>query len=263
MLTALAKFSVFIGAHVVIASAWKRYSGAAWGVLLFSLVAFSINFLIRIPLSQLISVLLKPGDLFMLLEVPFWVTFVAQWLVLGIVREGVRWVTFRHIATSVRGWRDGVMFGLGYSFLTTLSVLGDRFPDSLKDPVLPPHSIAGAVEMMNDDFLWVAIPFLFSSTVVSTTIFNVGTSLAVLYSVQRQRPWFMLVAIALYVLFVSTATFSAFNLVGVELPGIRSGWSFMYVREIAQFVTALPPLALTMFLRKRMNSETIGVPAQP
>ena len=255
MIDLAAKLTLVVGLHVAIAVVWKYRTNAAWISLLFALVAFSIHYVVRIPLYRVVTQFLDPLSWdFVPLSI-FWTPLIIWWVIFGIAREGVRWFTFRHVTTGIESWRDGVLFGIGYSSLSMLSTLGQYVPvHDVYDPLVPELSFIETINAINDNFLWLTMPFFLWKWLVIMMIFNVGTSVAVLFSVRRQNVWLLLAAVGLHIL-LTAAPWVSIQFPSVQLgPGaFLSRWSFMIFREIIALIAVLPALWLIFGPRKALD----------
>ena len=178
---------------------WQRRSRASWTILLFASAAFAVNSALRLPLDRWL-----PQAMPFLDADPSGSHWPAAFLVMltyGLIREGVRWLTFRYAAANVRAWQEGVMFGLGYACLAVLAENTPLFSElgAAANQVPDP-----AAEAMPDVpfSVWFMPTVLFTLYVgVVQTIFNVGTALAVMFSVRRRDPWLFLAAVLLYAVY--------------------------------------------------------------
>lgn len=131
MLILSAKLLLILFLPLAAVLAWQWRTRAAWRCALFALGALAVNFAVQLPIdrnfSELFIVLVGDpafGDGMRLY-------LLAHALAFGLVREGIRWLTFRYAATSVRSWNEGVLFGLGYSAFATLLTLGIYIHDDI------------------------------------------------------------------------------------------------------------------------------------
>ena len=102
----IAILSLIIALPVVASFVFQRHSRAQWGSLLFGFGAFAVNGLVRIPLTMeqvLATPLFRELLAFfpdILMRVPTaWIIYA---LILGLVREGIRWLILFFVATNVR-----------------------------------------------------------------------------------------------------------------------------------------------------------------
>ena len=181
------------------AIAWQRHSRAFWGSLFFGFGAFAVYGLVRIPLGQVLThplflKLLDPlPDLFM----NFPTAWVIWTFIFGLFREGIRWLTFFFPATSVRTWKECVLFGLGYSCLVAAQQIGANISYSAasQQKNLSQYSFVELIQVVNDMTLWWAALYSALNWGVVETIFNIGTCLLVMFSVRRQNVWLFLAAV--------------------------------------------------------------------
>lgn len=258
MIILIAKLSLIIGLNIAVAIVWQKRTQAAWIGLLFALIAFSIHFLARIPLDRLLPLLFDPLVGRLVFWHGIWPSWIIQFLLFGLLREGVRWLTFRHVATSVQSWRDGVMFGIGYSSLATLLLLGEHIPTHLTSSDLPPPpliSLIATAGIVNDSLTWANTLLLTWQWGVVLMIFNVGTSLAVLTSVQRRQVWLLLTAVMLYVIYGAAPKMVLLHYADVQVGGLDPLWSLVFLFNLAYFIAVLPALWLIFRLRKPLDKS--------
>lgn len=265
MTALIAKLTLIIGLHLAITVIWQKRTGAAWSVLIFALVAFVVHYLARIPLREQIAPLLGlqagpahwgvPAEVWGL-PVMVWgiPTFlIPRYLFFGLFREAVRWLTFRYVATSVQSWRDGVLFGIGYTCFAMLLRLWTLLSEQTVEPGLVPPSLIARIMILKDDFLWEQALSLTWQYGVSNMIFNVGTSLAVLFSVRRRQVWPLLIAALLHVLIPVAVWLSVIHVPSPQLEWPWRLWFFIAWRESAAFIAVLPALLLTFLLRRPLD----------
>ena len=70
-------------------------------------------------------------------------------LIYALFREGIRWLILFFPATSVRTWKEGVMFGLGYSWLVALQILGKYVSEYSEEIELYQYSFFETIELVN------------------------------------------------------------------------------------------------------------------
>lgn len=255
MIILIAKILLILVPHIAIAIVWQKRTHAAWSGLLFALVAFSIHFLVRIPLDRLLPLLFEPIVGRLVFWQGLWPSWIIQWLLFGLLREGVRWLTFRHVATSVQSWRDGVMFGIGYSSFATLILLGEHIPTHIPNSTPPPPTLIGAAMMVNDSFKWTNTLQVAWQWGVILMTFNVATSLAVLFSVQRRQVWLLLTAVMLFVIYAAAPRVVLLYYADVQVGGLDPQGSLMLLFNLANVIAVLPPLWLIFRLRKPLDKS--------
>ena len=251
MITLIAKLFMVVGLHIAITIVWQKRTGAAWRALLFALVAFFIHFFARIPLAQQVAPYFDQLDGRMVLGV--YTPLIPQWLLFGLFREGIRWATFRFLATSVQSWRDGVMFGIGYSSIAFLLMLWGLLAPQTIDPGLVPASPIRRDLLLDDLFVWEHAIFLAWHLVILVMILNVGTSLAVLYSVRRRQVWPLLVAVVIYALPNAAPWVAINNIPDAVMEQFMGRWSIIFWREFLLGVAALPAIGMLFLLRKPLD----------
>ena len=123
----VAILSLVIVIPVAAAIIWQRHSRALWSSLFFGFGAYAVIGLLRIPLNQVLVIPsirelfnFSPPGLVMMVPLA-WILYA---LIYALFREGIRWLILFFPATSARTWKEGVMFGLGYSWLVALQNLG-------------------------------------------------------------------------------------------------------------------------------------------
>ena len=89
----------------------------------------------------------------------------------------------RYVATNVRLWRDGELFGIGSSCISVFLWL-DKEVSGLSTQIDQfQNSLVATVTALNDESEWFGTLWRAWQFGVASTIFHVGTSLAVLFSV--------------------------------------------------------------------------------
>ena len=258
MITFIAQLSLIIAVPAAVAVVWQRRTGAAWRTLLFALLAFAVYNIARRPVGDQVTPyfnLLADKEVWgipsVVLGIP--TLFIPQYFFFGLFREGVRWLTFRYAAKSVQCWRDGVLFGIGYTLLATVLMIWRLFSDQTGVPELDPPFFVARAMMLKDDFNWTRAIFHAWQYGVVTMIFNVGTSLAVLYSVRRRQVWLLPAAALLHIL-----TRAAFFVALHHVPPVQllSPWRVYFPTfwgEFVAFIAVLPALWLIFYLRKPLD----------
>ena len=148
----VAILSLVIVIPVAAAIIWQRHSGALWGSLFFSFGGYAVIGLLRIPLDQVLVIpsirelfYFSPPGLVMIVPLA-WILYT---LIYALFREGIRWLILFFPATSVRTFKEGVMFGLGYSWLAALQNLGRYVSEYSEELELYQYSFVEAVEFVN------------------------------------------------------------------------------------------------------------------
>ena len=151
--------------------------------------AFAVNSAVRIPLGRWLPEAMSFLDVYPSIAHRLWPAWFLEALIYGLFREGIRWLMFRYAATNVRSLKEGVMFGLGYSCLAVLVEDGPFFSDlvGMADPV--PDSSAEAMPPVPISVWLIPVVLATLDRGVVLTIFNVGTALTVMFSVQRRNLW--------------------------------------------------------------------------
>lgn len=252
MIDLAAKLLLIVVPPLAIAAVWQKRVGAAWTTLLFALVAFAVHYFARIPLTKYVSPYFD--QMFGPMVLGVFVSLYPKWFIFGLFRACVWWLTFRFVATNVRDWRDGVMFGIGYTIFAMLLTLWTLLSQQTTDLGLAPPSIIQKAMILKDSFLWIRAAILAWQYGVIIMIFNVGTSLAVLYGVRRRQVWALLIAILLFILINASPWFAIWTSAYVKIGDLREGWVLIYWREFVNLVATLPAICLTLFLRKSLRT---------
>lgn len=250
MIVLIAKLSLVIGLLIVTAIVWQKTNRATWSSFLFGLLAYGIHFLVRLPLEQLFPRLFDPLEGALFFWHGLWPSWIIQFFLFGLFREGVRWLTFRHIATSVQSWRDGVIFGIGYSTLATLMNLSENIASLFEDSPSAPIPFIERATVINDVFSWENTIAWICIQGITLMVFNAGTCLAVLFSVQRRQVWPLLTAVVFYVIRSSTTLVVFLYFDDVQVGGLDPQMSLTTLIVLAHVIAVLPPLWLIFRLRK-------------
>ncbi len=185
----------------------------------------------------------------------FWIPV---WFIYGAISHGARWLSLRYMAKSVQSWRDGVMFGIGYSSGAFLLMLWGLLAPQTIDPGPVPASPIRR-DLFWDDFLvWEHAILLAWHLGILVMILNVGTSLAVLYSVRRRQVWTLLAAVIVYAMHWAAHWVAVGNIPHVIREQVFGLWSIIYWRELVLFIAVLPALCMIFFLRKPLDRLTIN-----
>ena len=262
----VAILSLVIVLPAAAAIVWQRHSRALWGSLFFGFGAFAVNGLVRIPLGQ---ALMHP--LFVKLLAPFPEIFMnvpTAWiiwtLIIGLFREGIRWLILFFLATSVRTWKEGVLFGLGYSCLVALQHLGENVSKFWEEIELFQYSFVETMALLNREiFWWQALNNALAWGVVGT-IFNVGTCLLVMFSVRRLNVWLFLAAVLWHGLYSELPRVLFFSSAGWDVFGTTSysrNLSVFLLSRLSRTLVTLLPLLLFFDLRRGEDFSKIMRPS--
>jgi len=115
---------IVVGFQVALVFAWRRLTKAEWNILVVSLVAFAVIYLVGIPIKYFFEYYqdLDTGIFqYWRVKFPHWL---APYIVLGLLKEGTKWLVFRRVITEETNVvTSGVMFGLVYSVLLISTVI--------------------------------------------------------------------------------------------------------------------------------------------
>lgn len=252
MMVLAAKLLLIVAPPLVIAAAWQKRTGAAWTAILFALVAFTVHYFARIPLTNYVSPYFD--QMFTPMVLGVFVSLYPKWFILGLFRACVWWLMIRYVAKNMRAWRNGVMFGVSYTICTMLLTLWTILSQQTTSLGLVPSSIIQRVMILEDDFHWIRAMSLAWQFGVIIMILNVGTSLAVLSGVRRRQARLLLVAALLYVLINASPWFALWTSPHIRIGDMASGWVLIYWREVVYLMTSLPAICLILFLRKSLRT---------
>ena len=271
MIFLIAKLLLLFGLPIAIAIFWQRRVQAHWNILLFAFGAFAVNYLVQKFLGPVFPLLVDRvmPPIAPPYRMDFYPPWIAVYFISGLFREGTRWLLLRYVATSVRSWQDGIMFGIAYGSIAMLILIGIDVFKSLQDvglftPLLE-RLVAGRskpsldeiVVALNQNYFWWKTLFVTWSWGVSLMIFNVGTCLAVVFSVKRRAVLPFLAAVVLYVGYSNSRSV----MIHSDFIDLPLGWlppplSTILFVELGIFIFALPCLLLILLLRKPMTNET-------
>lgn len=259
----IAILSLIIVLPAAAAIVWQRHSRAQWGSLFFGFGAFAVNGLVQIPLGQalthpLFGNLLAPfPNLFM--RVPTaWIVWA---FIIGLFSAGIRWLILFFPATSVRTWKEGVLFGLGYSCLVALQHLGEYVSKSWEEIELFQYSFVETIQIVNDMSRWWEALYVALDWGVVEPIFNVGTCLLVMFSVRRLNVRLFLAAVLWHGLYSELPRVLIFHSVDWEAFGIPSHYMGLSVSLLSQTLVTLLPLLLFFDLRRGEEFSKIMRPS--
>lgn len=240
---------------------WQRRTKAHWSSLPFCLFAFGVNYVAQEYLSEPISYLsyhdaLVPVLAFLLYFSSGMIFFplVLDAFLLGLIREGGRWLIFRLLATKMKQWQDGVLFGMGYSYLVLLPQLELYFGN-----ISPEHwnqikgSFTEIVNWVNGMLHPVAVWYFPALWILTFFFFNVVTSVLVLASVQQKKVRYLLIAIVVYVIYHYAPPIMAQSLSHIDRYWFGGFTRPQIIQELTRFFVPLPFLWLVIHLRKTMS----------
>lgn len=247
----VAIISLIIAIPILSAIVWQKRARALWSSLFFGLGAYAVINLLRIPLGQVLAnpsvqELIAFPDLGIVMKVPVaWILFA---FALALFREGIRWLLLFFPATSVRTWKEGVMFGLGYSCPAAMNDFGRYVAHYAKEIEAYPYSFVAAVKFMNGMLEPLHALIFALDSGIAETIFNVGTCLVVMSSVLRRNVWLFLAAVLWYVSFSQLPKILFFN-----LPELENGYLYwllsLFSPTLTKTIVALLPFLLLVKLR--------------
>ena len=219
---------------------WRKRSGASWRGLLFALAAYAAYAVIRIPLEPVLDFIFDPalgGWFFWPAILPYWML---EWLVLFVFSSGIKWLTLHYLATDLRLWRDGVMLGLGSTIFIILHFLGEQILDQPQP------------------FTWFYVfNAIWEWGIVFTTL-NVGTSLAIMYSVKRKQARLLVTSIILEVAYPTANRVVLLYLTDVHLWNLNRTESLFLLAKLSTVLAIIPVLVLiySLYLSESSMRET-------
>lgn len=287
MLILIAKLLATISLPMLATVLWKIRSRAAWACVIAALAAIVIYSLVRIPLSDYVI----NTPLFLPDGFPFppriTVQSVAIALVYGTARESIQWLIMRVNAAKLKTWQDGVLFGFSYAAAAVvpeltkyaerrliLAAVGLKTTPSVGNQTrfeviasLGDLPLEMVIDHLGRALPWAAVFYFFFEWSLVPIILNVGTSLAVLYSVRQRKAWPFVAAILCYMILTIADTSVSFTYRSfVEL--VRSSeilsyiFSFIGARGsqialpfiflVPTILAILPSLALALYMRKAL-----------
>lgn len=257
----IAKISLVTVLPIAAMIVWQRRTGAHWSSLLFCLLAFVINYFARPLLGETVYKFANHDAFFPILiylayysGARVFFPWVLESLIFGLIREGSRWLIFRYAAPKVRLWQDGVLFGIGYSYLALLLKIEPHFLNiSPEHWDMIKHSSVEIVNWLN----WTYHPFAawYYPVLWITTLlfFNVVTSVLVLAGVQQRKIRYLLIAVALNVVYFNAPPAMSDSFSHLNLNWFRPNSSNEIIKELTRFLVPLPFLWLVFRLRKTMR----------
>ena len=260
----VAILSLVIVIPVAAAIIWQRHSRALWSSLFFGFGAYAVIGLLRIPLNQVIVIPsirelfnFSPPGLVMMVPLA-WILYA---LIYALFREGIRWLILFFPATSVRTWKEGVMFGLGYSWLVALQNLGRYVSEYSEEIELYQYSFVETIELVNGGLGPELALLTALNRGVAETVFNVGTCLVVMFSVRRRNVWVLLAAVLWNVSYSELPRMVLFNIPELEQWHYYYKWLLTIVSpSLTKILVALLPFLLFFGLRriKGVHNGAIG-----
>ena len=287
MLILIAKLLAPISLPLLATVLWKIRSRAPWACAIAALAAIVIYSLVRIPLWEYVihtPLILPDGYQF---PPRITVQTVAIAFIYGTVRESIQWLIMRFKAAKLIAWQDGVLFGFTYAAAAVVPKLVEYFERQLirtavglgtPPPVgnqtrfemiasLRERPLEMVIDQINRELPWGAVFISFFQWSVAPIVFNVGTSLAVLYSVRQRKAWPFGAAILCYMTVTIASSsglqISTFHAVKelVEsseiLVYIFSSMSaraseilLLSIVQLPTLLAILPSLALALYMRK-------------
>ncbi|MDE0076158.1 MAG: hypothetical protein OXO50_01490 [Caldilineaceae bacterium] len=251
----VAILSLVIVLPLAAAIVWQRHSRALWGSLFFGFGAYAVVGLLRIPVRE--ALYLQPvAEILNRLPITLVMGVPHLWVLLNVIhallREGVRWLILFFPARSVRTWREGVLFGLGYSWLAALQSLGRYIAKRSEEIELYRYTFVETVEIMNSQLQPELATVVTLDWGVAQTFFNVGTCLVVMLSVRQRNVWLLLAAIMWYVVYARLGSMVLFNLPEME-PYMRMP-AALTAPTLTRILVALLPFILLLVLRRTKDS---------
>ncbi len=240
---------------------WQRRTKAHWSSLPFCLFAFGVNYVAQEFLSEPISYLSYHDAIVPILVFLAYYSsgmifspWVLDAFLFGLIREGGRWLILRHLATKMRQWQDGVLFGMGYSYLALLSklewyfgIISSEHWNQIKG------SFTEIVNWVNGMLHPIAVWYFPTLWILTFLFFNVVTSVLVLASVQQKKVRYLLIAIVVYVIYLNAPPMMSDSLSHLDMDWLGPDTRFEIIKELARFVVPLPFLWLVIRLRKTMS----------
>lgn len=199
MISPSAKILFLLGLPVTLVFIWRTRTQANWLSLVFGFGAYAVYYLARKPWGQLVPFLLNHIEVYLPRGIwPYWILI---YFIFGLLHVGTRWLILRYLATNVRSWREGVMFGIGFGSIAMLVLVGQQISGLEPDSNLFQTSLVERMTTLSYLFRWWRTLLLAWHWGVSSMVLHVGTSLFVLFSVQRRDARLLLAALMLYVAF--------------------------------------------------------------
>lgn len=255
------KLSLIIALPIAAVVVWQRRTRAHWSILLFSLAAFGFDYLLQSHLdlstSRITETLaLYPSLSFLLVSYgkAIYPPWILRTLILGLPRESIRWLLFRYAATKMRLWRDGVMFGITYSTIAMLKIHQDHLSRQVTELDLYQNAFVEAMAALNELYSWGQVLLHLWNWAAVLIVFNVGTSLLVLASVQRRKIRYLLAAMGVYIMYANIPRVILQLTVDLQSAWLGPPWSTVVSLELAR----LPLTLLTLWLIFRMRKTFLA-----
>ena len=261
ILVLIAKLSLVTALPIATIIVWQKRTNAHWGSLLFCLLAFFVNYLAQLLLGETVFDLSYHEAFVPLLfffasisGARIFFPWVLDAFIFGLIREGGRLLILRYAATKIRLWQDGVLFGIGYSYLALLLKLEPHFSNispshwnSIK------HSLVEIVNWLNFTYHPFAAWYYPLLWITSLLFFNVCTSVLVLASVQQRKIRYLLISIAVYVVYANAPPAMSDSFSHLNLNWFGPETSSEVIKELTRFFVPLPFFWLVFRLRKTMS----------
>lgn len=255
---------------------WQRRFRSSWIIALFALIAFAVNYLLQQlanpiydPISEAIIPLISPPY-----HMGFFLPWIATYLVAGLIRESVHWLILRYGATVSNSanlrlsWQDGMMFGIAYGSIIMVLMIGKDIYTSLEftglfTPTLELLVAGGSkpsfneiMETLKNDYHWIRSLLLFLSWGMSSMIFNIGTCLTIVFSVQKKSVIYFLAAVVMYVVYTNARSVMMHSdLVHIQVDWMIQPLVTAYIVELGVLAFTLPCLLPIFLLRKPMRAN--------
>ena len=261
VLILIAKLSLVTALPIATMVVWQKRTSAHWSTLFICLVAIAVNYVAQ-PLLKPVVNEFTYHDAFVptLLVLVYFsnATIFFPWVldafIFGLIREGGRWLILRYTSKKVRLWQDGVLFGIGYSYFELLLRIEPLFSNiSPAHWNTIKHSLGEIVNWLNSTYHPLAVWYYPLIWITTLLIFNVCTSVLVFASVQQRQIRYLLIAIAVNVVYTySPPVISrSFNHLNMNWLGPKS--SSEVILELTRFFVPLPIFWLVFRLRKTMS----------
>lgn len=236
---------------------WRTRTHASWLSLAFGFGAYAVYHLARKPWGQLVPFLLNHIEVYLPKAVwPYWILI---YLLSGLLHVGTRWLILRYLATNVRSWREGVMFGIGFGSIAMLVLVGQQIVGLEPDSNLFRTSLVERMTTLRYLFRWWRTLIMAWHWGVSSMVLHVCTSLFVLFSVQRRDARLLLAALMLYVAFFCVPLIVLERFAFELQVGTLSWRELRQTRDLlAHIPLGLLMLWLIFRLRKPMGQTEFG-----
>lgn len=242
---------------VAVAFWWRGRTGALWSSLGFGALTFVAAQLVRLPLLQVVALLVNPTARTWDPSVLLWVNLTLLVITSGLFEEGARWLVLRRLAKNVRSWQEGVMYGIGHGGIEAILITGGGVigglvmfataPTLLAQLEQLPPDQAAAVQAQLDalaNLRWWE-PLLGGWERVAAMIFHTGASLLVLLGVLRRDLRLLGAAMLLHM------AFNAAAVVMIQFTNVLA-------TEAVITLVALFPLWLIFRLRQPIEQASLA-----